>query len=283
MKIKSRLSGIIIAVIMAVLVLSPVYAENTYASDKDSAKAVSAAESEDTVKTENAKKVPVLAYHYVGNSDSGKLQISRWKFEKQCNWIKKCGYKTLTMEEFVEWYEGKRTIPKKSVLITFDDGAQNVVKYAVPILKKNKQHATMFITGKWVGTGSFVTKSMVKKLQKSSVIDVESHGYAIHNRDHGRMPAHKWSVKKLKADCVRMNKDYGCTVLCYPWGATSKNLRKALKQTGVYSVAFTYARVNQFQGVKSKYAKRSDHRYKIPRITISAYDSWRSIQKWVKP
>lgn len=141
----------------------------------------------------------------------------------------------------------------------------------------------MFIAGKWVGGGSFVTNSTIKELQKSPVIDIESHGYALHDRDKGRMPAHKWSKEKLKADCVKMNGKYGCTVLCYPWGATSKNLRKALEETGQYHVAFTYARFNQYQGTKNKYAKRSDGKYTIPRITISAYDSWTSIKKWVKP
>ena len=262
---KNKAVRIIIAIIIALLAFSPVSAEKAYAS------------------TQNATKVPVLVYHSVGSRDKGKLQISKNKIEKQLNWIKKCGYKTLTMEEFVEWYEGERTIPKKSVLITFDDGYQNVVKNAVPILKRNKQHATMFIAGKWVGHSGYVSKSTVRKLQKGSVIDIESHGYALHNRDNKKMPAHKWSKAKLKADCIKMTDLYDCTVLCYPWGATSKNLRNALKETGTYRVAFTYARVGQYQGTKNKYATKGYSKYTIPRITISAYDSWTSIKKWVKP
>lgn len=262
---KNKTTGVIIAIIMAAFVFFPVSAEKAYAS------------------TENATKVPVLVYHSVKSSDSGKMQISKSKIEKQLNWIKKCGYKTLTMEEFIEWYEGEITIPKKSVLITFDDGFQNVVKNAVPIIKRNKQHATLFVAGYWVGSSGFVSKSTIRKLQKGSVIDVESHGYLLHKFDNGKMPAHKWSKKKLKADCVKMNRLYGCTVLCYPWGATSKNLRKVLKESGVYRIAFTYARAGQYQGSRNKYAKRSDSRYTIPRITISAYDPWTSIKKWVKP
>lgn len=265
---KRRLTSIVIAIVMALTAVTPFSVEKAYAA------------------TENATKVPVLTYHAVGPVDQGKLQISRSKLEKQLNWIKRCGYKTLTMKEFVEWYEGKRNIPKKSVLITFDDGSKSVVKYALPILKKNRQHATMFIVGNWVGKGVYVNKKTIRKLQKGSVIDIESHGYALHNRDNGKMPARKWSKKKLKADCEKMNKLYGCTVLCYPWGATSKNMRIALKETGKYRAAFTYARPGQFQGIRNKFAKRSDKRFKrflIPRITISAHDSWTSVKKWVKP
>lgn len=260
----NRFTRVLLSILVFLCVISPLTIEKTYAA------------------TENAKKVPVLAYHTVGTLDSGKLQISRDKLEKQLNWIKKCGYKTLTMKEFVEWYEGKRNIPEKSVLITFDDGKQSVVKYAVPILKRNKQHATMFIAGYWVGRKGFVSNATIKKLKKGSVIDIESHGYIIHKLDKGKMPARKWSKAKLKADCKKMNTRYGCTALCYPWGATSKNLRAALEETGVYHVAFTYARAGQYQGVKNKYAKRSNHKYKIPRITISGNDPWTSIKKWVK-
>ena len=262
---KRKAISIVIAVAMALLVFTPLSVQTTYAGDK------------------NATKVPVLVYHSVGKTDKGKLQVSKRKFEKQANWIKKCGYKTLTMEEFVEWYEGKRTIPEKSVLITFDDGNKSVVRNAVPILKKNKQHATMFITGKWVGNGVCVTKSTIKKLQKGSVIDIESHGYGLHDKDKGKKPAKKWSKEKLKADCVRMNKQYGCTTLCYPWGATSKNLRQALEETGKYSVAFTYARPGEYQGAKNKCATRSCSKYLIPRVTISGRESWTSIKKWIKP
>ena len=132
------------------------------------------------------------------------------------------------------------------------------MKYALPILKKNKQHATMFVTGNWVGHRGFVSKATIKKLKKGSVFDIESHGYALHTRDKGKMPAHKWSKAKLKKDCAKMHRLYGCTTLCYPWGATSKNLRKALEETGDYHVAFTYARVGQYQGNKNKFARRSN-------------------------
>lgn len=250
---------------MALVAVAPLSVETTYAG------------------TENATRVPVLVYHSVRPGNAGKLQVSTKKFRKQMKWIKKCGYKTLTMEEFVEWYEGKRTIPEKSVLITFDDGNKSVVKYAVPILKKNGQHATMFIAGCWVGKKGFVSKSTIRKLQRGSVIDIESHGYGLHIKHKKKKPAKAWTKDKLKADCVRMNQMYGCTTLCYPWGATSANIRAALEETGVYRVAFTYARPGQYQGAKNKVATRGYGKYLIPRVTISGRKSWTSIKKWIKP
>lgn len=282
---KHKITRIAIALLMSLLVMTSVSVDMTYAADDTVSADVTyvTADTENAENVENATKVPVLTYHAVGPRDQGKLQVSVYKFKKQVDWIKKCGYTTLTMEEFVEWYEGKRTIPEKSVLITFDDGNKCVVKYAVPILKKNKQHATMFVVGNWIGRYSLMAnKSTIRKLQKSSVIDIESHGYALHDRDHRRMPAHKWSKEKLKRDCEKMNEMYDCTVLCYPWGATSKNLRQALEETGVYRVAFTYARLGQYQGAKSKYARRSDKKYAIPRITVSGRESWTAIKKWIK-
>ena len=234
--------------------------------------------------TENATRVPVLTYHHVGKKGKGKLTISKAKFRSQMNWLKKRGYKTLTMNEFVEWYEGKRTIPKKSVLITFDDGTKGVRKYAVPILKRNGQHATIFIIGKYVPKqrAHHMSASTINSLRKGSVIDIESHGYGLHDRDKGRKPVKKWSKEKLKSDCMKMHDKYGCTTLCYPWGSTSNKIRAALSETGVYRVAFTYARIGEYQGTKNKYAYRSSSRYLIPRITIPGNRSWKYIKKYIK-
>ena len=116
---KHNITRIAIALFLSLIVITSVSADRTYAADEtENAAEITVVSSDSTNavdETENATKVPVLTYHAVGPHDSGKLQVSKYKFKKQVDWIKKCGYKTLTMEEFVEWYEGKRTIPRITV------------------------------------------------------------------------------------------------------------------------------------------------------------------------
>ena len=107
-------------------------------------------------KGKNATRIPIITYHRVISDKEKKkikgknssLFISVSMFRKQMRWLHKHNYRTISTQEFYDWYTGKIKLPKKSVLITFDDGSYSVMKYALPVLKKYNMKATFFIIGK---------------------------------------------------------------------------------------------------------------------------------------
>jgi len=97
-------------------------------------------------------KIPILAYHQVGMDISSEYNIPTAEFEKQLDVLKAYGYQTINLQDYLDYSLGKGTPPKKPVIITFDDGYQNLYKYAAPALKARGMTATFFIiTGK-IGT-----------------------------------------------------------------------------------------------------------------------------------
>lgn len=93
-----------------------------------------------------AQTVPVLMYHHV-TPKGGSLSCSVRNFEAQMKYLAKHEFTTLSAEQFAGFLQGQ-AIPRRSVLLTFDDGYLNNFVYAHPILKKYNQHALMFlITG----------------------------------------------------------------------------------------------------------------------------------------
>lgn len=56
-------------------------------------------------------------------------------FHQQMAYLKNNGYRTISPEMLFHFLKYRHQIPKKSVLITFDDGYRSVFEYAVPILK----------------------------------------------------------------------------------------------------------------------------------------------------
>lgn len=101
--------------------------------------------------TDNAKNVPVLMYHHVHPLKSP-LNVQPDVFERQLAALTRAGYRSLTIEQFADYMNGK-PVPDKSVLITFDDGYLNNYTYAYPLLKKYGMTGVLFVVTGWVGEG----------------------------------------------------------------------------------------------------------------------------------
>ena len=95
--------------------------------------------------------VPVLMYHHV-SPVVGSITTSPKNFEKQIAGLARCGYRSLTANEFADFLAGK-PIPPKSVLITFDDGYLDNWVYAHPVLQKYSMHAVLFLITGVMGEG----------------------------------------------------------------------------------------------------------------------------------
>ena len=227
----------------------------------------------------NATKIPVLTYHMVV-SDSKKnsakyrrssLAVSKSTFDKQMKWLKNKGYRTINCEEFYLWHEGKIKLPKKSVLITFDDGASGVATYAMPVLKKYKMKGTSFIVGSRTYNnkkGSISYKKM-QSIQKSYPdLEFQSHTYGLHKHF-----SKKGDYEKVLKDAKKQSKYFDFDFLAYPYGRYTKGMIKAYKESGI-KMAFTYG--------KNGYATRDQDLYKIRRIKVNANESFSKFTRWFK-
>jgi peptidoglycan/xylan/chitin deacetylase (PgdA/CDA1 family) len=73
-------------------------------------------------------------------------------------------------------------LPRRSVLLTFDDGYRSFLQYALPVLKELGFSATLFIYTDYVGAGgNAFTWADLKKLQQEG-FDVQAH-----SKSHGDM------------------------------------------------------------------------------------------------
>lgn len=117
-------------------------------------------------KEKNASYITTLCYHRVFNSketcDNYQLCKKQDSFDKEMKWLKDNNYLTMTMQEMYWYVKGIGNFPKKSVMITLDDG--KLLKSAVEVFEKYDIHAIVFlITGKFKNYE--VTKSKTLELQ----------------------------------------------------------------------------------------------------------------------
>ena len=97
---------------------------------------------EQAILKNRAIKLPILMYHHVGDlpdnaSPTRKdLTVSPADFETQIKWLKEQGYESISLNQLALFSQNKFALPKKPVVITFDDGYLDVFLNAIPILQK---------------------------------------------------------------------------------------------------------------------------------------------------
>lgn len=97
--------------------------------------------------------VPVLMYHHI-LPNSSFIAFSVNEFREQMSFLAQNGWTTLSSDEFYRYKKGEFQAPKKSLLLTFDDGWRDNYVYAYPILKEFGLKATLFLITEWIEKSS---------------------------------------------------------------------------------------------------------------------------------
>lgn len=96
----------------------------------------------------NNQGIPVLMYHSISNNKGSKLFMPVDKFAQQMKYLNDNGYVTLTTEEVLAFFTRDMPIPKKSVLITFDDGYSDNYTNAFPVWNPRKNELKAWLAKK---------------------------------------------------------------------------------------------------------------------------------------
>src|SRR4030095_12262671 len=120
-------------------------------------------------------QVVVLCYHRLEGKAGGALSIDPALFEKHMQELKDKGLSVISMQDFLAWRRGEKSIPSKSVLITIDDGYVSGIEVGVPGLKKHGSPATFFVYLEYINKGGkSVTWAQLAQLRDEG-FDIGSH------------------------------------------------------------------------------------------------------------
>ena len=105
-----------------------------------------------------ARSLTVLNYHRIDDPhrkgfDSFKPNVSATPqdFARQLEYLAKW-FNVVSLNDVVEWLEGRRDLPPHAALITFDDGYLDNYTSAYPILRQYSFPAVIFLTTEHIGT-----------------------------------------------------------------------------------------------------------------------------------
>lgn len=182
--------------------------------------------------------------------------------------LKDNSYKILKLDELYDFIENKIELPKRSVLITFDDGRKNLYMNTYPILKLLNFSAVAFIiTGKitsetqnYSPTGwQYLSEEELKK--GSDVFEYASYTNKMHERDEETNQPLLMikSDEEIKTDIEQSLKYVKKSYFAYPYGAYKNETISILKELQIKG-AFT---------VKEGMVHAVDSLYELKRNGIS--------------
>lgn len=123
------------------------------------------------------KAVPVLLYHgVVERKDGSNILVD--DFRKQMMALKNAGYETVSLDDFHQFVKGKKTLPDKSFLLTFDDGRKDSYYPVDPLLKALDYKAVMFVITRYINAENdhfYLTKQELQKMLASGRWNLQAH------------------------------------------------------------------------------------------------------------
>jgi len=90
-------------------------------------------------------------YHRICDIAGDPFSISPESFAQQLEFLKKNGYHTITLQMLYQHLQSGIVLPKKPVILTFDDAYEDNLINALPLLNQYEMTGTVFIITSCVG------------------------------------------------------------------------------------------------------------------------------------
>jgi peptidoglycan/xylan/chitin deacetylase (PgdA/CDA1 family) len=204
--------------------------------------------------------IPILMYHSIRVSHN-RLCVSPADLSKELDYLKYHGYTTITMNQVWTDLHDRRSLPKKPVAITFDDGYRDNYTEAFPLLRERYMVATIFIITKKLNTPGGITVDELREMNK--------YGIEIGSHTQHHLNLRTLNQTELIAEIAQsrtiLENIFHCPVVsfCYPSGKHSPAAVAEVKQAG-YLGAVT---------VQPAKASSMDNIYLLPRVRVDGGES----------
>ncbi len=213
--------------------------------------------------------VPILTYHHVNPLPGDMVTVTPEHFEAQMAFLRRSGYRSLFIDELLDWMAGKNPLTGKAVVLTFDDGYRDNHRFAYPVLKKFGIKATIFLVTGWAGekqgdgAGDRIYSHRecrelseagradrlalgwpeARRLEEEGLVRIESHTHEHTKNLFADLRALKDSLR-LSQEALQIHLGKKSTCLCWPGGRYNAASLEAAREFGFTSCCTTERGLN---------------------------------------
>ena len=198
--------------------------------------------------------ISILMYHQVGDFRGIKahraLYCQRRRFAAQMALLEALRFTVLGMDAVLDCLTGARTVPRRAVAITFDDGYRNFFDEALPILERHRFPAAVYAIAGAVGEVAWppgvglpaVPLMDAQRLRACRRAGITVGSHALSHVALAGLPAAALE-RELRESRARLEDLLGEPVrhLCYPYGSHDLAAVEAAARAG-YATGLTCQR-----------------------------------------
>jgi biofilm PGA synthesis lipoprotein PgaB len=227
-----------------------------------------------------------LAFHderegVLAKVDRDQYAISTSRLANFFDWVKQHHLHPVSLHAILDANEGKSTLPKNAVLLTFDDGPESNYTQLFPLLVSYQYPALLALETGWIsgdvkldvyGKNGFVSWDQLREMKDSGLIEFATHTHDLHkgilaNPQGNLKPAaitrlydpvnHRYEAEhvyiqrirddlKHSSDLIEENLGVRPIAVVWPYGAMNNQTREIAKSEGLpISFALGDESVNQ--------------------------------------
>lgn len=211
------------------------------------------------------KPVPILMYHVIAAAPPGAKYGGLWvppaELKQQVDALAGAGYTAVTLDQVLDGWAGKPTLPKHPVVLSFDDGYLSQGKDAGAILAARRWPGVLNLAWHNLGVPGGITRSRIATMVKD--------GWEIdaHSLTHPDLTTLSGAAltREVAGSRRAIHDAFGVPVdaFCYPAGKYDATVEAAVRAAG-YRAATT-----ELDGA----AAPSQDPYALHRIRVNAGDS----------
>ncbi|MFD1142008.1 polysaccharide deacetylase family protein [Larkinella insperata] len=223
-------------------------------------------------------------FHKIDPELQDALTVSAPQFEQQLQWLQDHNYQTITLEHFATSLHQRKSLPDRSVLITFDDAYLNNLTHALPILQRFGMSAVLFVPTAFVGrcnewdgcTDPLMSIDQLRQLLPTFELALHSHRHL--NYKHQTAAVIQADLTENIAAFDALHLPY-TRAFAYPYGgrpkdaATKQAMQQAMEQLRIEMAFRIGNRLNRLP---------TSNRFELQRLDIRGTDSMAQFARKVR-
>lgn len=187
-----------------------------------------------------ARASVVLQYHHVSDTTPAATSVTPDRFREHMDYLAEHDFEVVSLEALVEARRDGKSLPDRTIAITFDDAYSSVYTEAFPLLKKRDWPFTVFVNTVPLdqNKSGFASWAQLKEMANNGAIianHTTHHNHLQRRRDGEGEKAWRQRIEREVVEAeARIEEETGQShkIVAYPYGEYNNEVKTLLKSLG---------------------------------------------------